>query len=78
MLGGDAGKTEALEYCAKKSSREAADFCNVMELPDEAMFYVVEWAAAEYLTETSGFTREWERLRKDAEMGLMRYRRIRW
>jgi len=78
MLGGNTSDKEAIEYCVKKSLQEAKDFCNVHDFPDEAEIYLVEWAAADYLTETDGYSKQWERIRKDAESGLLRFRRIRW
>ena len=77
MLGGriDDG---VLEYLAQKSLLAAKGFCNVDEFPDEAETFLAEWAAADYLTETDGYSKQWERMRKDAEAGLLRFRRIMW
>ena len=53
----------------EKSLQEAADFCNVNEFPGEAEIYLVEWTAAEYLTETDGYSKQWEKMRENAERG---------
>jgi hypothetical protein len=78
MLGGNPNKTDILDYSIKKAMRDAADFCNMSELPQETEIYIVEWAAAEYLTGTDGYSKQWDSLRNYAEKGLIRFRRMRW
>jgi hypothetical protein len=78
MFGGALKDDAAFDYCVERSLREALDFCNSHEFPDEAGIYLADWAAANYLTETDGYSKQWERLRKDAERGLIRYRRMIW
>ena len=78
MLGGDISNAETMDYCIQKSLQQAKDFCNVHEFPESAKIYVVEWIVSDYLTETDGYSRQWERIRRDAEAGLLRYRRMRW
>jgi hypothetical protein len=77
MLGGVIDE-DILDWVVKKSMREAMDFCNVNEFGDEAEFYLTDWAAANYLTETEGYSKQWERMRHDAEAGLIKFRRFRW
>ena len=78
MLGGKTGDQDAFGYIVKKAYQEARDFCNVSEFPQEAEVYLVEWAAAEYLTETGGYSKQWDKMREKAELGLVRFRRVRW
>ena len=78
MLGGRVDDWEVFDYCMEKSLRQAKDFCNADEFPEEAETYLVEWAAADYLTETDGYSKQWERMRIDAEKGLVGFRRMRW
>lgn len=77
MLGGkiDAAK---LEYCIQKTLQEVRDFCNASEFGEDANIYIAEWAATNYLTEIDGYSKQWERMREDAERGLVKYRRSRW
>jgi hypothetical protein len=77
MLGGRV-EDPLMDFCIRKALREAKDFCNVQEFDEDAEFYLVDWAAANYLTETDGYSKQWERLRKDAERGLISFRRMRW
>lgn len=77
MLGGKIDD-ERLNYIAGKSVREAKDFCNAHDFPEEARFYLIEWAAASYLTETDGYSRQWEAMRRSAEKGLIGHRRMIW
>lgn len=77
MLGGKVNPAQ-LDYCIEKALREAKDFCRVNEFCEEANVYLVEWAAANYLTETDGYSKQWERMREEAERGLLRFRRMRW
>jgi hypothetical protein len=78
MFGGAVNDDNVLGYCVERSLREAADFCNAHDLPAEADVYIVDWATANYLTEADGYSKQWERLRKDAEIGLIKFRRLRW
>lgn len=78
MFGGRTDDSARLDYCVKRAITEAKDFCNAHGFPDEAEFYLIDWAAANYLTETDGYSRQWERLREDAERGMTRFRRMRW
>jgi len=78
MLGGNPNNKETIEYCIKKSLQEAKDFCNVHDFSDDVGVYIVEWAVANYLTETDGYSKQWEKMRRDAEKGLLRFRRMMW
>ena len=68
MFGGVIDDDSMIDYCIEKSLREALDFCNVREFPDDANIYLVDWAATNYLTETDGYSKQWERLREDADV----------
>lgn len=78
MLGGNIENKEVLDYIAMKSEEEVKDFCNLKELPVEASVYVTEWTAANFMTETVGYSKQWERMREEAEKGLVRFRKLRW
>ena len=78
MFGGKPADSEVLAYIVKKSLQSAMDFCSVHEFPDEAETYLVDWIVSDYLTETDGYSKQWERIRKDAEIGLINFRRMRW
>ena len=81
MLGGKFDNPDAPGYCIKKALQDAADFCNISGpeyFPKDADIYLMEWAAAEYLTETEGYSKQWEKMRENAEKGLIRFRRMRW
>ena len=77
MLGGKVNK-ELLNYFIEKSAREILDFCNIAELPKQTEIYAVDWTAANYLTEQLGYSKQWEKMRENAERGLISYRRMRW
>ena len=73
--------TGMLSYSVKKSSQYAADYCNISGVeyfPIDAEIYLTEYAAADYLLENVGFSPRWEKMRKDAETSLLRFRRVRW
>jgi hypothetical protein len=81
MSGGKDDKPDILGFCIEKALQEASDFCNISGheyFPKDAKMHLVEWAAAEYLTETDGYSKQWEKMRENAERGLIRFRRMRW
>ncbi|MDO4765171.1 MAG: hypothetical protein Q4A29_03855 [Eubacteriales bacterium] len=78
MLGGSIKSGDILDYIIGKSEREVKDFCHVEELPEEASIYLIEWTVANYMTETAGYSKEWEKVREQAEVGLIKYRKMRW
>ncbi len=76
-FGGEMDK-ELLAYCIEKSEREVLDFCSIQALPKQAEIYLADWTVANYLTEQLGYSKHWERMRENAERGLVSYRRMRW
>jgi hypothetical protein len=80
MLGGTVKDDEHFNYCAIKGLTEAADYCNKTssdDLPDEARFFLIDYAAATYLLEVD-FQLRWVKLKRDAETDLLRFRQFRW
>lgn len=78
MLGGTIKNGDVLDYVIRKAENEIKDFCRVEELPEEAGIYITEWTAANFMTETTGYSKEWERMREEAESGLIKFRKMRW
>lgn len=78
MLSGSIKSGDMLDYTIRKAEREIKDFCHIEELPEEASIYLVEWTTANYMTETAGYSKEWEKMREQAESGLVKYRKMRW
>jgi len=78
MLGGSFNSDDITMVCFEKSIQQIRDFCNINEIPKETEVYAAEWLAADYLTETEGYSKQWERIRAEAEIGLIRFRRMRW
>ena len=78
MLGGSIKTGDVLDYVILKAEREIKDFCHVEDLPEEAIIYSIEWTVANYMTETAGYSKEWERMREEAESGLIKFRKMRW
>ena len=78
MLGGSIKSGDMLDYISHKAEREIKDFCHIEELPEEASIYLAEWTAANYMTETADYSKEWEKMREQAESGLIKYRKMRW
>ena len=78
---GEKAEDKVLAYSVKKSLQYAADFCNISGpeyFPADAEIYLIEYAAGDYLLEKCGFSPKWETMRRDAQIGLTRFRRIRW
>ena len=78
MLGGSIKTGDVLDYVILKAENEIKDFCHVEDLPEEAIIYSIEWTVANYMTETAGYSKEWERMREEAEGGLIKFRKMRW
>jgi hypothetical protein len=81
MLGAKADNEKQLSYCVEKAVQQAADYCNISGIeyfPSDAEIYLTEYVTAEYLLEKAEFSLKWEKMRKDAEIGLLRFRRLRW
>jgi len=80
LYGGEV-QEELLAYIVEKVCTYAADFCNydtVEAILPEAESYITELAAAEYMLEQGSYSLKYERAIKEAERGLMRFRRLRW
>ena len=81
MLCENVTSDELLEYSIKISTQQAADYCNLNSaeyFPIDAEIYLIEYGAACYLLENSAFLPRWEKMKKDAEISLLRFRRVRW
>ena len=72
---------DLLLYCTEIASQKSADWCNydnIDSLPDGAKIYVIDCVAAEYMISKPISIMLAEKLRRDAETGLLRFRRLRW
>ena len=81
MLDIKIGCNDVLAYSVRKSAQQAAVYCNISGMeyfPPDAEIYLTEYAASDYLLDNTGFSPRWEKMRKDAEIGLLRFRRVRW
>lgn len=77
-LGGSVEDKELFQFEALKAKRQFLDFCNITSIPDEAMVYLIDWTVANYMTEQCGYSKEWEKMRENAERGAVKYRKLRW
>lgn len=78
---GYAPDADVLLYCTEIASQKSADWCNydnIDSLPDGTKIYVIDCVVAEYMISKSISVMLAEKLRRDAETGLLRFRRLRW
>jgi hypothetical protein len=81
MFGVDVSDCGLLSFSVEKSMNKAADYCNISGFeyfPLDAEMYLIEYAAAEYILENAAFSPKWEKMYHDAEIALLRFRRVRW
>jgi hypothetical protein len=75
------GLEKAFAYWIARSLREAADYCNLSGaeyFPPDAEFYLADYALANFMLDKGEYSPRWEKMRRDAEQGLLRFRRVRW
>lgn len=78
MHGAKIDDEDIFQFEILKSRKEVLNFCNIEDIPEDVQIYFVEWAVANYLTVKLGYSKEFEKMRENAEIGLIKYRKLRW